>query len=78
MTRPILADYRDVAVVTGQTVNHLRALYSRGVMPPRAHPRAPVWYLADIEEWVRTDPRATPSRGQTTDPVYAGSSTPTT
>lgn len=60
--RPELLDYRDISEMTGQSVNHLQVLRSRGVLPEKAHPRASVWLKADIEHWIRTDPRATPVR----------------
>lgn len=60
--KPAIVDYADISRLTGQTVNHLRALYSRGVMPRRAHRSQPVWYLSDILHWIEIDPRATPRR----------------
>lgn len=60
--RPELLDYRDISEMTGQSVNFLHVLYARGVLPEKAHHRASVWLKADIEHWIRTDPRATPIR----------------
>lgn len=66
--KPAIVDYADISRLTGQSVNHLRALYSRGVMPRRAHLSQPVWYLSDILHWIEIDPRATPSRPRRVQP----------
>lgn len=57
-----LVDYKEISELTGQSITHLHALQHRGVLPPKAHHRAAVWLKEDILRWIRTDPRATPSR----------------
>lgn len=59
---PDLVDYRDVAELTGHNVEHLRVIQSRGQMPKPAIKDYPIWDRAAILEWIRTDPRATPTR----------------
>lgn len=50
-----LVTYDEISHMSGGRLkaDSLRMTASRGKLPKRAHPRFPVWWIEDIETWLK-------------------------
>lgn len=57
-SRDALVGYPEIARLTGRTENSVRQLAHHGVLPQRAYYAYPVWWLRDVQKWIKDDPKA--------------------
>lgn len=61
-SRDALVGYPEIARLTARTENSVRQLAHQGVLPQRAYHGYPVWWLRDIQKWIKADPKAKGAR----------------